>query len=178
MGKRQVCEITSEDESVTVVTTPDGRCCNKVDLSATGGGGGGAPHMRVVMDIAAGQGGGTVEVGCIDDADGVTPFTPKYARLSSVDQDGGGTWNTGSDGWAMYGDGQTIVRYGCLAVYYAVTFQIRAYDFINAYWGNLAGNQTYLVPVSATTTQKLKWSITDVGGGYPGDLVLDVWGVP
>lgn len=151
--KKPVCTITSDDESVTIVESDDGRCCKKVDLSVAAA----APNLLARMEATLTKldddTPGPQVITCIS-ADDNAPFLPKsltlhLGRTANITQ-------VGSFGQAILTDGNTVLEQGMLYAFADTT--ARSYIGLIGY-----------VFVSAVGT----WQATLVNSGSVDKIQID-----
>lgn len=174
--KKPVCTITSDDDSVTIVESDDGRCCKKVDLSVHG-----SKLASMVYEVAraAAAATGNEDVPCVnEDPSNAVAFKPTWAELLLTHD--GNAPQVGSKGSAKLTDGTAVVRQGM-----GYFFDVGGVDFsgcadmvVGYVFSNPAAATSWfvtLVAAPATTTLRLAW----VKGGAGLDIhgVLKITGI-
>lgn len=174
MVKRVACAITSDDDSVTIVKTPGGPCCDSYDLSAAAA----SPNLLARMeqtftrlddDVA-----GTQTITCIS-ADDNAPFRPKSLTLHLGRT--GNITQVGSFGQAILTDGDTVLEQGIMYAFADTTSRsyigLIGYAFVTA----VGTWQATLINSGSVDKVKLDWVDHPTFGGLGITCSIIIHGV-
>lgn len=115
---------------------------------------------------------------CIDEDSGL-PFRPRFVTLDMSDEDGGGTFNTGSEGRSRLTDGTIVGRQGCSFVQVvAAVYTGKHSDIYTGLWIVPAGDGFGMATFASALATTLRFrAISKFGAGYEGRGIFDVWGL-
>jgi hypothetical protein len=136
-------------------------------------------HMRADLTVVAATAlNADFDFPCIDEGSGL-PFRPRFVTMTMSDEDGGGTFNTGSEGRASLTDGMTVGRQGCSFVQVvAAVYTGRHTDIYTALWIVPAGNGFGMATFASALATTVRFrAITKFGAGFEGRGTFDVWGL-
>lgn len=131
--------------------------------------------MIVSPDIAAGST-GDMDIPCVDITSGL-PFKPRRVDTLWVDEDGGGTFNSGSRGMAHLLDGTSIVRQGMAFQSFPIIGGNTYWDIYIGAW-IVSGVGYLLTLTNSGVATTLRFTRTKIGTGYSAVGMVEVWGTP